>query len=134
MRFLADQDTFQAKLIQSLENDPFYAPFVLDTAIARNRRLIALWDRLSLNICWGVSDPMTIDQVPMANGSGSIMVTPVSGETDSITIDPWPFAQTRVELIFEGRLLEGRYATQSDLMEALDRAPWRSIVAVLRQA
>ena len=134
VKFLHEQDAFQARLIDSLSADPFYAPHVTSEAITRNRRLIALWDRLSLNFCWGMNDAMTIDNVPMANGIGSIVVMPVKGELDSITIDPWPFSRSEIDLIFEGRLLQRQAKSQPELTDALQVAPWRSIVVKARPA
>ncbi len=132
--FLQEQDSFQSRLIESLSGDPIYAPFVTDEAITRNRRLIALWDRMSLNFCWGMTESMTIDDVPMAHGSGSIVIEPRPGKPDHITIDPWPFSCPELDLIFEGRLLTGQATSQSELTTMLREAPWRSIVVRLRPA
>ncbi len=66
VKFLEDQDAFQASLIASLSSDPNYAAFVAPEIVRRNQRLVALWDRISLNLCWGMSEPLTIDSVPLA--------------------------------------------------------------------
>jgi hypothetical protein len=125
--FLESQDAFQAELISSLRADPHYAPFVADDALRRNSRLIALWDRLSLDICRATTHPDRIEHVPFATGDDTLTIAPVSDDPDRFTIDPWPFAKSVVDLIFEGRVLSQRYTAESSLHTGLANAPWRSV-------
>ncbi len=131
-KFLEQQDVFQASLIESLANDPLYAPFVSPDAISRNRRLVALWDRISLNLCWGLSDEMTIDNVPIANGDGPLTLSPSAGGEETVTFDPWPFSSRELDVTFEARLLSGQYKDQTSMLSGLGKAPWRSMLVRIR--
>ena len=54
--FLEQEKEFQRELIQQLGQDPAYEGYVTPDAIARNQKLIATFDALSLGICMGVSE------------------------------------------------------------------------------
>lgn len=125
--FLEAQDAFQAELISSLRADPFYAAYVSDDALRRNQRLVALWDRLSLDICRGLSQPDRIEHVPCAASDGPLTITPNTNDLDRFAIDPWPFAAPSIALIFEGRVLHEQYADEVALQAGMNSAPWRSV-------
>ncbi|HVX31178.1 MAG TPA: DUF3891 family protein [Nitrolancea sp.] len=127
--FLESQDAFQADLIASLREDPNYAAFVTDEHLRRNQRLVALWDRLSLDICRATTHPDRIEHVPFATSDGTLTIAPVEGNPDRFVVDPWPFTENAVELIFEGRLLSDRYTDEAALQAGFASAPWRSVIA-----
>lgn len=54
--FLQREKEFQRQLIQRLEQDQAYAPYVTPKAIARNQHLVATLDALSLTICMGINE------------------------------------------------------------------------------
>ena len=126
--FLEEQDAFQASLIESLSQDPQYAPYVAPDIVTRNQRLVALWDRISLNLCWGMSEPLTIDSVPLSSGDGSLSLSPVHNSADATVLDPWPFSTRTVDLTFDARVLKNHYDTEADMLRGLSTAPWRSVV------
>ncbi len=132
--FLESQDAFQAKLIASLRDDPNYASYVAEDVLRRNQRLVALWDRLSLDICRGLSQPDQIEKVPFAAADQPLTIAPVNNDPDRFTIDPWPFSQDHVNLIFEGRVLSERFTDEATLNAGLANAPWRSIGVRLNPA
>ena len=132
--FLEQQDAFQASLIESLAEDPHYAAYVTPELLSCNRRLIALWDRLSLDICRGLSQPDHIEQIPFADGDQTLTIAPVSDSPDRFTLDPWPFADLRVNLIFEGRVLSAHFSDEAALKQGLAEAPWRSVAITLNPA
>ena len=131
-KFLEEQEDFQASLIESLSQDPQYTPFIAPEIVKQNQRLVALWDRMSLNLCWGMGDPLTIDSVPLASGDAPLVLRPVAGETDVTVVDPWPFSTPTVDLTFDARLLTRRYESQNDLLNGLADAHWRSVILKLR--
>jgi hypothetical protein len=114
-------------LIASLRDDPNYASYVAEDVLRRNQRLVALWDRLSLDICRGLSQPDRIEKVPFAATDQPLTIAPVNNDPDRFTIDPWPFSQDHVNLIFEGRVLSERFTDEVTLNAGLANAPWRSI-------
>jgi hypothetical protein len=75
--------------------------------VRRNQRLIWAWDSLSLGLLldW---PPFDVEGIHVEQG----------------TLDPWPFASTKLSVRAEGRLLSGRYQTDEAMREALDKAPW----------
>ena len=90
--YLAGGIRLSGVIARHLRNDPVYAPYATEEAVARNRRLVALWDRLSLALCHGVRAPITIPDVPTADGDPSrSRSTPVDGDPLNVTVDPWPF-------------------------------------------
>jgi hypothetical protein len=110
--FLAGQRTFQQQLIDELGADR--------QELERNSLLIWTWDYLSLAVCLGW-DPATAQGCPAADGRVDIHVTG-SGAGGAITIDPWPFAEGSLRVRCEGRRLVGRFSSQPELRDALDRA------------
>jgi hypothetical protein len=120
--FLAGQRAVQGQLIDGLRADPLTAPFADDDALARNRRLIWIWDAFSLAVCleWA---PHTLCGVPAAAGRVDVELTP-GAAARSVDVDPWPFAAERVSVRCEGRRLAGRYGHEDEMRAALDAAEW----------
>src|SRR5262249_39159021 len=61
--FLADERAFQAELLEGLRASA-YAPHATPETVARNRRLIQVWDALSLALCFGLRGPRSFPDVP----------------------------------------------------------------------
>jgi hypothetical protein len=78
-----------------------------DAELARGTSLLALFDTLSLRLCFGVGEA-----VP----AGVLRLTPEA--EGAVGVTPWPFVGRRVDTFVEGRALPGRLADQ----EALDAA------------
>jgi hypothetical protein len=110
--YLAEQRAFQAELQASLG--------VPDDEVARNQRLLWNWDYLSLAILLGWL-PGTARRVPTAGDPVDMTLT------EDLVLDPWPFATESVELMCDGRVLDGPYDDADQMREALDRAPWVSL-------
>lgn len=100
-RYLREQRELQARLAEQVgaERDE----------LIRNQQLLWSWDSLSLALCLG-----------WAEGPGFALAAMGGGRH---TIDPWPFAASKLEVRCEGRVLEGRFDDETGLHEALDRAP-----------
>src|SRR5919197_1987969 len=49
--YLAREQAFQDELLDSLRADPRYAPYASPQVVARNRRLVARYDGISLALC-----------------------------------------------------------------------------------
>jgi hypothetical protein len=77
------------------------------------RRLISLWDGMSLVICGGVEGEGTM--------IGDFRLNPGEGE-GQILIDPWPFEGEKVPVFVEARRLFGRHERQTGLQAAMSRA------------
>ena len=109
--YLEDQRRFQDALVASLDTDPHL--------LARNHQLLWTWDFLSLALCldWA---PITAHDVPSA-------ADPVELQLTRRSLDPWPFHEPTLTVRCEGRRLHGPYASDDEMYEALEAAPWETI-------
>lgn len=128
-RYLADQERFRAGLLASLASDPEWAPHAEPAAVARNQRLVAAWDAISLALCTGAAR-WSVPDVPDASGGAAEVV--VARTQDGAVVDPWPFAAERVDVRCDGRRIAARYADDEALRDALDEAPWTTLAFRLR--
>jgi hypothetical protein len=133
--FLDKQEEFQRAAIEALAADPLLSPDVTPEAIGRNRRLVAATDRMSLEICWGITDEASIPNVPTTGADVTeLHIRSTHGDPADLTLSPWPFTADRVEVFCEGRRLRGRFTDEPALHEALRTAERAPIRAVFRPA
>lgn len=125
--FLARSYALQEELLTSLRADPAYAPHATPEAIARNRRLVAVWDALSLALCMGLRGERTFPGVPAATGAETLTLAPVGDDPTRVAVDPWPFGADAVRLVCEGRRLPESFDDDESMRAALARAPWVTI-------
>jgi hypothetical protein len=124
--FLAEQAAWRAEVIASLRSDPQLARDSSDDAIERNRRLVAALDWISLQLCWGVTQPARIPKVPVS-GSEVDELTLAGLGGDHVAVDPWPFEADILDLHVEGRRLRRRFSQESEMRSAL----WQAEPAVI---
>jgi hypothetical protein len=130
--FLARERAWQAMILASLRDDPRYTAGLPD-GIARNQRLVSVWDRLSLALCMGLRAERAVEGVPTADGATTLTLTPLDGDPASLVrVHPWPFAVPAVTLLCEGRRLPETFADEAAMRAALGQAPWVTIVTTLR--
>ena len=115
--FLDAQEVLQARLIASLGVSPDQA--------ARNQRLMAAWDWLSLVLC--------LDRLPeTVQADRPIEVARAGKKGDEIAVAPWPFAVERLEVSAEGRVLQDSFDDEAAMRAAFYAAPWRTLTWTLR--
>ncbi|MBO0732805.1 MAG: DUF3891 family protein [Methylocapsa sp.] len=130
--FLAGQRRFQARIIKSLREDPQTCEHASPEAIENNRLLIAALDKLSLDICGGVTAAAKIAEVPSRNGERiALRLFP---HKDALTLEPWPLTARQVAVQAEGKRLCGRFSAHGELLRALANAKPVLLTAVLRRA
>ncbi|BAZ65685.1 MAG: DUF3891 family protein [Pelatocladus maniniholoensis HA4357-MV3] len=120
--FLKQEYLFQEQLIASLKKDAYYATHVTPEVITRNRKLVAIWDTLSIIFCQGMtSQQQLIHHVPILNGETTLDLTLLSNQDhhQQIVISPWPFQQNEVTLVYEGQLLRHIFSSEIAMREAL---------------
>jgi hypothetical protein len=96
--FLERERARQEHLIDSLDADR--------AEVARDQRLLAAWDAMSLALCLGWDD-YEVEGVTLSGG----------------TAQPWPFAVEQLTVHCEARRLTQRSETEPALHAALDEAP-----------
>jgi hypothetical protein len=119
--FLDEQLAVQESLLATLRTDPAYAEGSAPETVECNRLLVAAFDWMSLNLCWGVADATRIPDVPVS-GSERIELTLRAGADNGVIVDPWPFRTERVCVQAEGRRLQGRFPDEGAMRYALEVA------------
>jgi Protein of unknown function (DUF3891) len=130
--YLLRENAFQAELLDSLRADSRYAPYAAADVVARNRRLVARFDGISLALCHALRFEHAHEGVPTTDGETTITVTPGDGDPSEYVIDPWPFRDETITLVYEGRRLAGRFTEEDTMRAALRRAPWLTLTTRLR--
>lgn len=129
--YLAQERAFQEELLATLRADPHYRPYATEEAVARNRRLLQVWDALSLAICFGRWQTPFVLQVPMATSATTLTLIAHDGDPTQLLVTPWPFCREPVTLVYEGRRLAETFSNEAMMHEALKRAPWITLKTTL---
>lgn len=129
--YLAQERAFQEELLASLRSDPHYGPYATEEVMARNRRLVGIWDALSLAICFGRQQPLSWEQVPTATSSTTLTLTACDDDPNTLIVEPWPFRRQQVSLVYEGRYLAETFSDEAMMREALKHAPWVTLLTIL---
>jgi hypothetical protein len=93
---------------------------------------VRAWDRLSLALCHGQRAPQSIPAVPTAGGEATLTLTPLAGDAQRLSLAPWPFRDSSLTLVVEGRRLPATFADEAALRAALRQAPWETLSIELR--
>jgi Protein of unknown function (DUF3891) len=88
--YLRREQSFQYELLETLRADTRYAPHATNESVARNRRLVARFDGISLALCHALRFEHAHEGVPTADGEVTIVVSPVGGDGREYVVDPWP--------------------------------------------
>ncbi|MGI8727420.1 MAG: DUF3891 family protein [Solirubrobacterales bacterium] len=136
--YLETQEELRAGLRDQLSSDPHLATYLEPDPIERGRRLLALWDAMSLGVCLPrlpqrlTDTPAGEPPVVLAMGyHGSGGGERGAEDPHAVTVDPWPFDTDEVHLWAEGRRLQGRFAEAEPMRAALREAPRERLTIVL---
>lgn len=134
--FLKREYAFQEQLVATLKNDEYYALYAIADVIERNRKLVATWDALSIILCQGFTTQQQVTQVPTADGETTLQLTLLEDNNNhySVAVSPWPFGQSEVKLVYEGRLLQQTFSDETAMREALMSDCWVSLSTNLKPA
>jgi Protein of unknown function (DUF3891) len=91
-----------------------------DLALARGTSLLALFDTLSLRLCFGVTESVDAGVLRLAPAKDS-----------AVSVAPWPFAGRRVEATFAARALAAPFPDQASLDAAWAAAAPSDVPVVL---
>jgi hypothetical protein len=129
--YLTNEYAFQRELLASLRADPYYKAYATEEVIARNRRLVGVWDSLSLAICFGRKQLQPLQNVPTATDATTLTLTARNGDPTQLIVSPWPFCHEQVTLVYEGRYLNETFSSEETMRDALRRAPWVTLKTTL---
>jgi hypothetical protein len=132
--FIEDQNALERQLSDALRADPVTTPTAAPRLVERNSDLLWTWDYMSLALCLGWA-PCTAKRVPTGGSNPTdVRIDPGTSPT-TLTLDPWPFSRPdAITVRCEGRHLEDRYGSESELTAALAAAPWQTVEFTLRPA
>ena len=94
--------------------------------------MVATWDALSLILCQNVSGEQQVEQVPTADGETVLKLTHINDNPHQITLSPWPFQESEVALVYEGRLLRETFTDETAMREALMSDRWVTLSTILK--
>lgn len=153
--FVASQEALQRQLLAELRRSDEYGEYVSDADVdtletlhesgdvgdvGSDSRLLAsyllvqLFDRLSLYYC--MNEPLEatrLGPVPVSDDETplDLAITPVS--ESEVTLDPYPFDESPLDLSVSGRLLPARqYESEGALVDAYFTAPRRTWTITVR--
>ncbi len=121
--YLNEQALFQDRVLNLLRADPDYRSFADSHLVDFNQRLLAVWDYMSLLLCWGLSEPKCVGEVPRTHGSTTLLLVP-GPRADTVAVSPWPFGQERVQVVIDARLISASFASEEQMLDQLFNAPW----------
>jgi hypothetical protein len=131
--YLDDQRRFQQQLTTSLRRDPAAAATATPRMISRNSDLVWAWDLLSLALVLGADwAPRERHQVPTATGECALELLPAD-MAGRLSLRPWPFSKTTMNVRCEGRRLDRRYDSDRALSDALAQARWETLEFILER-
>lgn len=128
--FLHREEGVQSRLIDSLVADGRATREQIEV----ERRLVSLWDAMSLALCMGFADNRTFNEIPTDQGDISLQATANREFVDEYALEPWPFESESVVLQCEGRRLDGRFSDQNAMRDALSQASTAVLEFLLRPA
>jgi hypothetical protein len=129
--YLAQERAFQEELLTTLRADAHYRPYATKEVVAGNRRLLQVWDALSLAICFGGWQTRSVPQVPTATNATPLTLRVHDGDPTHLMVTPWPFRREHVTLVYEGRYLAETFPNEEVMREALKHAPWVTLKTTL---
>jgi Protein of unknown function (DUF3891) len=130
--FLHEQKALQRNLLASLRKDPYLRSACSNRAIEYNQKLLAAWDRFSVQLRLNADSRFSDDEVPTAlEKSCKLLVSPVNPHSREVRLERWPFSKPRVELTCEGHVLDRRFTSEADLRKYLKDARRVSVIYAL---
>jgi len=145
-KFIAEQKTFRARLLQDLRKNEELQGLTSDEHLWTNFKLMEVFDQLAQFVCNrypfnsqerknGPTNTLSDVPVPVGPGYADVtLTTDVQNEKDAIVL-PFPFDVSPLVISFPGRLVPNRrYANQEDFLEHFYRSQRIEINYTLRAA
>lgn len=129
--YLQQEYALQQQLINYLNNDSYYTTYATPAAIQRNRKLVAIWDSLSLALCMGLRQERQFEGVPTASGETTLTLIPVDDKFEKVKVEPWAFDRDEVKLNYDGRVLDKQFTDETQMRQALANSEWVNMTTTL---
>ena len=105
-KIIREGELLQKKLRKRLAASSAYKRFANDVHIWANYRLLQVFDRLSLHLCWKGVVPYTVSPVPLSYAPlKDVTVTLKPTDGGLIELSPYPFAEDPLNASVRARLL-----------------------------
>ena len=132
--YRAEQQRLRSELLEGLRAEGFAAVDLSPGRIERNRRLLEVWDAMSLAVCMPRL-PESFADVPAEPSPLRLEMREI-GPSDPPTgmvveVDPWPFSGAEVLLTATGRRLRGTFQDRESLRAALAAAEPEQLAVAL---
>lgn len=124
--FVTREKALQQTLFASLRADASARQLTTDDAVARNRRLLALWDRVSLAIC-GNATRERMFTLEAAGARGDDLSLTVTATSVGFTLHPWPLSIDALVLRVDARRMNRTFGDQDELNEWFSDSALESI-------
>jgi len=134
-KFIQDQEATQVRIRRQFSQLSQYQGFASDAYIWTNYKLLQVWDRLSLMLCWHGASAFSLSFVPTSysDSETSLATKPVSEH--GLVVSPYPFEESPMDFHVLGRLLPDRpYEGAQAFKDAYYRAPRIDLAFILRRA
>ncbi|MBV9997721.1 MAG: DUF3891 family protein [Verrucomicrobia bacterium] len=119
--FLKEQRRHREELLAFITEDWSARAGCTEEAVSRNRKLIATWDLLSLQLSRNPSRAFDVGDVPWTRGNGgcTLSINPSEFSSRVFRVDPWPFSTSLLRVSCEGYLFERPFRSQAELDQTL---------------
>lgn len=133
-KFIQDQELIQQEIRSQFARDARYRHYLPDAYIWMNYKLLQVWDRLSLMLCWRGASEFALSPAPTSysDPETNLAIKPVSEH--ELTVSPYPFRESPIEFHVLGRLLPDLpYENARVFKESYYRAPRIDLAFILRR-
>ncbi|MFQ5802974.1 MAG: DUF3891 family protein [Candidatus Methylomirabilales bacterium] len=112
--FIAEMEQLRMGLFDAVMAESRRKREELQAECTTNFRLLQVGDVVSLELCCGLCEPFTIDQVPALGGGHSLSVKFEPVSKDTVAVSPYPFSQRDVTVAVRGRILRQKVFTSPE--------------------
>lgn len=125
--FVAERHAWEQRLIATLEPHPRYGLAVQPAHLARNLRLLQVWDYLSLLVCMGPVFEQTLEDVPLDEHERVILRLAANGPR-GLAIDPYPLDQPLSVWIDARPIVEGPFESDEAFRDRLAEMAYKPLM------
>jgi hypothetical protein len=122
-RFLSEQRAYQKRALEGLSEELNAQGGAPAEAIEFHRRLLGVWDYLSLELCRDRVLEFGIPEVPIGPAEFvPLHVRYLDRAQCLIEVDPWPFGVDFLKIVYGARILHDRFADERTMQLSLQKA------------